>query len=57
MSLLSANTMTTSLIAEQLVTDIGKPKFHRGSMKYCANLKSMIGDSIAAECCGKEVGY
>ena len=57
MSLVSANTMTTSLIAENLVADIGKPKYYRGRAKCCFNLRQMVADSFAAECGRSPVGF
>ena len=56
-SMVSGMTMTTSLIAEQVVTDVGKPIKHRGLMAPVRNCGSMLSDGFKAECCGSTVGH
>lgn len=51
--------ITTSLLAERVVEQIGRRKEPTGSVKILKNLKMFCGDSLTADCCQKNtaVGF
>jgi len=54
-----ALTTTTSLLAERLVEDIGKPIQLEGTLSCFKNFSLMCNDSCAADCGAnkKHIGY